>query len=182
MGDRLPLEDGPLKKKILFLWAANPIRACLEGLLLSALFLLALWPINGPYTNTLTRQTIILICILAPTLVGLRCQPLAENVFLGGIFEIILSLIFALLLNLEIFGVLALINRIPDFGSLNFVLVLLGISPVFLGIRFLIWLGRTWSRLRRKHFLWQLTHCACDDRAAAGRDSLIFLFPLFIKL
>lgn len=149
------------KRMGMFFWSAPPWRALLEALLIIATLLLMMIPVLQ--SDQLVTESMVLLVFLCGSWAGFRMRPFAGN-RLGVIVKEFLA---ATLLTA---GFAALCEGIPPLlnhrefltratiGGLGLVLLIAAIWPGYLTIRVVSWAWIFWDRLRRKRFLWSLTH------------------------
>jgi signal transduction histidine kinase len=143
------------------LWSAPWWRANLEGWLLAAP-LLALLDYASRWIEIYPLfQCTVLIAAAAPSLVGLRRQPLAGDRSRVVVLEAIQAMLitsglivtgYALAMLFQVESGLVKLHQVPD------ILVYIVSGAVYLFWRIFRWAWMKWSALRERSFAWALTH------------------------
>jgi signal transduction histidine kinase len=138
---------------------------------------LLLWVVLTPMQNApviVIPATLVLYSLACGTLAGLRLRMADEGWRVGLVRETLLSLPLVIVLMGIGYGMLRLGNiftmtigntqtsgdALMDsfFHSPAVTLAIFFFIPAFMGLRVLSRIWRWWDRLRKKHFLWALTH------------------------
>jgi signal transduction histidine kinase len=157
-----------------FLWQAPPLRALLEAWLVAAALLLPLPAVVLPAPPLPRSLYLILLPLMCALIAGLRLRFFKGSTGWAVLKEIGFAVLLALGVTGLVFGVVAALGELEAVhyssasttGTLFF---LLFSAAEFLGVRLLSWAWLRWAELRRRRFVWALTH---------GFLSVVWLFAL----
>jgi signal transduction histidine kinase len=145
------------------LWRVKPIRALLEGWITAGLFLLALLPVIEQAPELVVSSTWLMLATICATIAGFRLSPREGKTIRVISWEITLAILLGLGFTLEILGLLSATGQrgllAKGSGEEIVAIFFLALSvPAFLAVRVVTWAWSRWDLLRRKRFVWALTH------------------------
>lgn len=148
-----------------FLWKASPPRAILEGLLFSLLIFGILLPILGDAPVLVITMTALLIAGICALVSGLRMRltlgvdekwkKIAAEIGLSAILPVGLLVFLAALLAATNQLDFPTRSNVDPYAAIFFISLS---APGYLAFRLTGWLLYRWDKLRRAHYVWELTN------------------------
>ncbi len=166
-----------MKLKGLFITAA-PWRGVLEGWLLGAVLLIPLFPVLLDSTHFARSLYLVLLPLICAFVTALRVRFFSQRSWLTVIKECGMALLLALGITGIVLGLFAGSGqwdaiRYSYAGTTATRVFLLLSGFEYLGMRWLLWGGRQWNQLRRRHYVWGLTHVILSVVGGLGLIVLI---------
>ena len=161
-------------------WRSAPARALAEGALACAVLLLPVYPAVIDAPPVPRSLYLVLLPILCAVVAGLRLRLAPGRWYAVLLKESGLALLLGLGVTGIVLGLLAALGATDTVrfsyagtGGTRFFLAMA--APEFLAVRLVSWTWRRWDQLRRRRYVWALTHASLSVAGGVGLVALVVL-------
>jgi signal transduction histidine kinase len=176
-----------MKQNQSIFWQASPQRGLIEGWLVCCALLIPVFPVildTTPFARSLYLLLLPVVCVVVS---GFRVRFFSGRPGWVVLKECGLALILGLGIWAIVFGLMACLSQMDSIrysyaGTGGTIFFLLMAGPEFLGVRLLTWSWQQWNRLRRRRYVWALTHAILRVAGGMGLLVLVAAMLYFVKL
>jgi signal transduction histidine kinase len=168
-------------------WQASPLRALVEGWLVCLVLLVPMVPVLLETTPSARSLYLVLLPLVCAVVTGLRLRFFARPAARALIQACGLAILLGLGILGSVMGLLAGLSQLDSIqhsfaGTGGTIFFLLMAAPEMLGVQLVSWAWQRWNYLRRRRYVWALTHAILRVVGAAGLLVLTGTIIYFVHL